>query len=317
MNGVPVVLVGGPTASGKSALAVAIAEQFSGTVINGDSMQLYGELSILTARPGDADLARAPHRLYGVLSAADACSVARWRDLALDEIEAASAAGRLAVVVGGTGLYLHALRHGLAPVPEIPDAIRQAARARHASLGGAAFHGELAARDARMADRLAPGDSQRLIRAWEVIEATGHSLADWQDQPPTADRRAAQLRFANITLLPDRVALYAACEARFDAMLDVGALDEVRALEALGLDPDLPAMKALGVPELGRHLRGESSLDEAAAAAQQATRRYAKRQLTWFRRRAPEEGRWAAQYSESILPEIFSFIRRFMLTPAR
>lgn len=276
-----VLVVGGPTASGKSGLALELARRLNGVVINADSMQVYRELSVLTARPGPEALAAAPHRLYGVLPAAEACSVARWLALALAEIAACHAAGMLPVVVGGSGLYLRALMLGLSELPEIAPEIRAAAREKLESLGPAGLHAELAARDPATAARLKPGDRQRILRAWEVLEATGRPLADWQRE----DRGAAPpgLRFSTIVLDPPRVELYESCDRRFDAMLAAGGLDEVRALEALGLDPALPALKALGVPELRRHLVGELSLAEAAALARQSTRRYAKRQVTWFR----------------------------------
>lgn len=276
----PALVIAGPTGGGKSRLALALAEAHRGTVINADSMQVYRELRILTARPGDADLARAPHRLYGVLSAGEACSAARWRALALAAIEEARADGRVPILVGGTGLYLKALFEGLSEIPPVPAAVREAARARHRALGGGAFHAELAQRDPESARRLRPGDTQRLVRAWEVVEATGRALPAWQ-RDGRRDDGAVGAR--TILLMPPRDVLYAACDARFHAMIAAGALDEVRALLALGLDPALPAMKSLGVRELARHLAGTSTLEEAVSQAQQATRNYAKRQMTWFR----------------------------------
>lgn len=279
-----VVVIGGPTASGKSGLALDVAEGFGGTVINADSMQLYSDLDVLTARPPAEDLARAPHRLYGVLPAAERGSAARWRDMALAEIDAAKAEGRLPVVVGGTGLYLRALMQGLSEVPPIPDEVRAAAHARLASIGGEAFRSELVARDPASA-RLNAGDTTRLTRAWEVLEATGRPLSHWQSR--TAQGAPEHLRFTVIVLDPPRADLYAQCDRRFHLMMGQGALEEVRRLDALArerdLAPDLPVLKALGVPELRRHLHGEIPLDEAVALAQQSTRRYAKRQVTWFR----------------------------------
>ncbi len=301
----PVVVLGGPTASGKSAIALVLGERLNGTVINADAMQVYRELAILTARPRPEDLARVPHELYGVLSAAERCTVARWRGLALDAIAAAQREKRLPIVVGGTGLYLKALMEGLADVPDIPAGVRAEAQARHAALGGAGFHAELARLDPEMASRLKPGDTQRVIRAWEVITATGRSLAAFQQVPPAAPA----LRFVALRLLPPRDALYAACDARCRRMLDEGALDEVRALAALELDPDLPAMKAVGVRELMRCLAGELSRAAALQRFQQTTRNYAKRQLTWFRHQMPDAQTWDAQFSESLPEEIFSFIR--------
>jgi tRNA dimethylallyltransferase len=308
------ILVGGPTASGKSALARAIAEAFGGWVINADSMQVYRDLRILTARPDPAEEARVPHRLYGVLDGADPCSAARWRVLALDEISVARREGALPVLVGGTGLYFRALTKGLAAVPEIPIEVRRAARSLHEEIGGAGFHAALAARDPGAAARLAPGDTQRLLRAWEVVVATGRPLAEWQ-RGLSAD--AAPQAACAIVLLPPRAELYAACDARLAAMVERGALDEVKALIARRLDPALPVMKALGVRELAAHLRGEATPAEAVARAQQATRHYAKRQFTWFRHQMPEAKAVKTQFSERIAEEIFSFIRRFLLTRNR
>jgi tRNA dimethylallyltransferase len=308
----PVLIVAGPTASGKSELALAIAEAFNGTIINADSMQVYRDLRVLTARPGPDAEARVPHRLYGVIDAAEACSAGRWRGLALAEIAAAHAAGRLPLLVGGTGLYLHALLHGLAPVPAIPDAVREEARALHAALGGEAFRVRLAALDAEAAARLAPGDTQRLVRAYEVAAATGRTLGDWQRAPSGEGGIEARA----VLLLPPRAALYAACDVRFAAMMEAGAVEEVRALLARHLSPELPAMKAVGVREIAALVEGRATRAEAIAAAQQSTRRYAKRQMTWIRHRMAGLRRLTVetQYSESLLPEIFAFIRRSLLT---
>ena len=308
----PVLIVAGPTASGKSALALAVAAEFNGVVINADSMQVYRELRILTARPSPEDEARAPHRLYGVLSAAERCSAGRWRDMALAEIAAARGAGRLAIVCGGTGLYLRALVEGLSPIPDIPAAIRAPLMARLQAEGAAALHAELGARDPGLAARLDPGDSQRILRALEVLDATGRSLADWQAGPPEGPPH--RLRFATLLLMPPRDALYAACDRRLGEMLTAGALDEVRQLNAMGLAPSLPAMRAVGVREFSDFLAGNCDLQAALAAARQATRRYAKRQMTWFRHQIVADVTLNAQFSESLLPEIFAFIRQNMLT---
>ncbi len=306
-----VIVVGGPTASGKSALALDLAEALDGVVVNADSMQVYRDLSVLTARPGAADVARAPHRLYGVLDGAERCSAARWRGLAAAAIDAVLAAGRWPIVVGGTGLYLRALTAGLSAIPVVPAAVRTDAAALHKALGGAAFHRALAERDPAMAARLHPGDTQRLVRAWEVLAATGRSLADWQGDGVAG--RPGGLAFDAIVLTPPRAALYAACDRRFAAMVERGAVDEARALLARRLDPRLPVMKALGVRELARYLAGEGDLETAVGAAQQATRRYAKRQLTWFRNQVLAADRCHtidAQYSNSLAAEILSIIRR-------
>ena len=308
------LIVAGPTASGKSALALALAEELRGTIINADSMQVYRDLAVLTTRPGAADLARAPHRLYGVIDAAETCSVGRWRLMALAEIAASHRAGRVPILAGGTGLYLRALLEGLAPVPPIPAAARAQARALQARLGGEAFRRALAPLDPEAAQRLAAGDTQRLIRAYEVAKATGRTLAAWR-----RGQGAPGFSAAAVVLLPPRETLYAGCDARFLAMMEQGAAPEAEALLARGLDPALPAMKAVGVRELGALLTGRADREAAIAAAQQATRRYAKRQYTWLRHQLPETGSLrklvlTEQFSESLLPKIFSFIRQFQLT---
>jgi tRNA dimethylallyltransferase len=302
-----IVIVAGPTASGKSALALAVAEQLGGTIVNADSMQVYRDLAVVTARPGPVELARVPHRLYGVLDGAELCSVGRWVDLARREIEAIAAAGRLPILCGGTGLYLRALLHGIAQVPEIPDHLRQAARARHAERGGEAFRAELAALDPTGAAKLHAGDSQRLIRAYEVVTATGRPLGDWQRAMPV---EASGFDPISFTLLPPREVLYAAIDERFAGMAAAGALDEVRALVARGLDPALPVMKAVGVPELAGYLAGSLTLPAAIALAQQASRRYAKRQFTWFRHQMPEANVLVEKYSNNLSLRACQIIRK-------
>jgi tRNA dimethylallyltransferase len=305
----PAIIIAGPTASGKSGLAVAVARAFNGTVINADSMQVYAGLRVLTAGPSAEDEAQIPHRLYGCLPPSAACSAARWRDLAAAAMAEAWDNNRLPVVVGGTGLYLRTLMDGLSPLPDIDEAVRYEARALLAELGNAAFHACLADRDPVMAARLERGDSQRLVRAWEVLQATGRSLADWQAQAPEG---AVAARYCPVIVLPPRPVLYAACDGRFRRMVKDGALDEVRALMAQSLDPALPATRALGVAELAAFVREEITLDAAIDRATQATRNYAKRQITWFRHQIPG----AEQFSESLPEEIFPFIRRFLLTEA-
>jgi tRNA dimethylallyltransferase len=301
---IKVIVVAGPTASGKSALALALAERLGGAIVNADSMQVYRDLSVVTARPSEAELARAPHRLYGVLDGAELCSAARWAALAHAEIAAAAAAGHRPILCGGTGLYLRALLNGIAPVPPIPGEIRAAARQRHAELGGEAFRAELAGLDPEGAARLEPGDSQRLMRAYEVVLATGTPLGVWQ--------RAAAPEHAFepivFTLLPPRDRLYARIDARFTEMVEQGALDEVQALVARGLDPALPVMKAVGVPELSAYLEGAAALDAAIAAAQQASRRYAKRQYTWFRHQLPGSICLNEQYSDNLIGSVCQII---------
>lgn len=305
------IVVAGPTASGKSALALALAEKLGGVVINADSMQVYSTLRIVTARPSDEDEARAPHRLYGILHPSELCSAGRWRSLAVAEMEAAWAAGRLPIVCGGTGLYIRSLMQGLSPIPEIPDAVRAEARALFDRVGNQAFHALLATKDPVIAERLHPGNSQRLVRAWEVVQATGRPLSDWQNEP-AADRLDAD--FFAVSIAPERHALYEGCDRRFRLMVEMGALDEVRAIMAMRLDPALPAMKALGVPELSAYLAGDCSLEDAIVRAQQTTRNYAKRQLTWFRHQLKSDFSLDAQFSERFFAEIFSKIRQFLLT---
>jgi tRNA dimethylallyltransferase len=276
-----IILIAGPTASGKSALALHLAERLGGVVINADSMQVYRDLRVITARPLPAEEAAVPHRLYGEVDAAENYSVGRWcRDIAMD-IEEVTAQGRLPILVGGTGLYYKALLTGLAAVPPIPADIRERVRARIASEGAPALHAELMRRDPATAERLMVNDRSRISRALEVVEATGRPLSDWHAQglPPLVDAAQALKLFVTC----ERAELVRRIEARFGIMLKAGALEEVRALAARGLDPLLPAMKAHGVPWLIRHLKGEISVDVAAAGAIMDTRRYAKRQVTWFR----------------------------------
>ncbi|MGA7262870.1 MAG: tRNA (adenosine(37)-N6)-dimethylallyltransferase MiaA [Stellaceae bacterium] len=309
-NAPPVLVIAGPTASGKSALALELADLCGGTIINADSLQIYSDLRILTARPDQAAQARAPHRLYGFLDARERGSAALWRALALDEIAEATMAGRLPILVGGTGLYLRAIKEGLAPVPDIPAEIRQEAIELHRALGGVGFRERLARLDPAAAQRLFPGDKQRLIRAFEVVRATGVTIGTWQHQT----KSETAYRFGTILLAPPRERLYAACDARLVQMIEAGALAEARALAARRLDPSLPAMKAVGLPELMAYLDGDIPLGAAIAAAQRATRRYAKRQMTWFRHQMTPDLVLSAQFSESLLPCSRHFIDQFLLT---
>jgi len=310
------LIVAGPTASGKSALALVLAERLGGTVINADSMQVYRELRILTARPSPEDEARVPHALYGVRLAAEPGSAAWWREAALAEMERARRAGRVPILCGGTGLYLQALAGGLAAIPDPGPDARAEARALLAEEGPAALHARLAAADPATAARIRPSDSQRLARAWEVWRGTGRGLAAWHAAPALAPSHP----FRMLRLDPPRPALRAAIAERFDAMLAAGALDEVRALLALGLDPSLPIMRAQGVPELAAYLRGERTLQDARGRAVLATGQYTKRQATWFRNRsiaAPSlthtiNARFTdkTQFSERERQEIFAFVSR-------
>jgi tRNA dimethylallyltransferase len=280
------VLIAGPTASGKSALALELAERISGTVINTDSMQVYADLLVLTARPTQHEEARVPHRLYGHVDAAVNYSAGSFVIGAAAALAEARAQNRVPIFVGGTGLYFMALTRGLSNVPPIPAEVREAVRARLERDGVEALHAELALRDPVSAARLKPRDRTRIARALEVVEATGRALTDWhgEGQPPLL----APGEFRALFLAPEREVLYARIDARFDAMLKAGALDEVARLAARRLDPLLPAMKAHGVPPLMQHLRGEITLEEAAEIGRADTRHYAKRQFTWFRHQLPE-----------------------------
>ena len=273
-----VALIAGPTASGKSALALRLARDRGGVIINADALQVYRELRILSARPGEAELAEAPHRLYGHVSGVEPYSVAAWLADAVAEIEAAWAGRLLPIVTGGTGLYFMALERGLAEVPPISPGIREKWRRFDGDI-----HGELLKRDPAAATKLKPNDRQRLSRALEVIEGTGKPLSHWQAQAQSQ----AFLRDVKVErLLVDvpRAELYARADARFDQMLAAGALEEVKPL--LNHDADLPMMRAIGVPELARYLRDEISLKEAVSMAKTATRHYIKRQFTWWRGQA-------------------------------
>ncbi len=273
------LLVAGPTASGKSALAIALAERLDGVVINVDSMQVYRELRVLTARPSVAEEAQVPHRLYGVRPAAAPGSAAWWRAEALAAMDAAHAAGVLPILTGGTGMYFAALTQGLADIPDPGPLAREEARSLLARLGPEELHAGLSKVDPATAARLKPADSQRIARAWEVWRGTGIGLAAWQNRRG----EPAPWDFFAVQLDPPRDALRAAIATRFDAMLAAGALEEVRALLALNLDPALPAMRAHGVPELSAYLRGETSLEYAGMRTGMVTGQYTKRQATWFR----------------------------------
>lgn len=276
------VLIAGPTASGKSAFAMKLAAARGGTIINADSMQVYRDLRVLTARPSLADEQRLPHQLYGFVAGSEAYSSGRYARDAADAIAACHAGARLPVIVGGTGLYFQALLKGLSPIPAIPDAVRSHWRGVAAEMPVGDLYRLLAERDPHMAARLRPTDPQRVTRALEVLDATGHSLAYWQAQPGTPV--LAEEDTERFVLQPDRDALYGRCDGRFDAMLESGALDEVKALVALGLDAELPLMRAVGVPPLVAHLAGEISLAVAVEDAKRDTRNYVKRQSTWLRR---------------------------------
>jgi tRNA dimethylallyltransferase len=301
------ILIAGATASGKSALALRLAQALGGTVINADSMQVYRDLRVITARPNDVEASQVPHLLYGHVDAAENYSVGRWCRDAAAAIAETERAGRLPILVGGTGLYFTTLTQGLAAVPPIPADIRSAVRERLKSEGVSALHADLARRDPATAERLMVGDRARITRALEVVLATGRSLTDWHrdGMPAAVDAEHAIRIFLNV----ERAELYRRINERFDVMLTSGALDEVRALAERHLDPMLPAMKAHGVPWLIRHLRGEITLEEAAEGGKRDTRRYTKRQGTWFRHQLPD-WTWVAAAEAQ---EFFS--RPFRLPP--
>jgi tRNA dimethylallyltransferase len=277
------VLIAGPTASGKSAAALELAEQIGGVVINADSMQVYREAPILTAQPSAADKTRAPHLLYGHVSAREVYSVGRWRDDAAKALAEARALGRVPVFVGGTGMYFMALTDGLSHIPATPDDVRDTARALLDDIGVEALHARLAERDPLTASKLRPSDPQRVLRAYEVFESTGRPLTDWQDAPGKPVLKDAKL--AAFVLDPSRDMRRALIAERFERMLAAGALDEARALE--GLDPSLPAAKLLGLRPLQALANGNLPRSEALDGAITATRQFAKRQMTWFRHRMP------------------------------
>ena len=274
-------IIAGPTASGKSALALDLAEWRGGTIVNADSAQVYRDLRVLSARPSPDEEARVPHRLFGYLDGAESCSAARWAADARDAIDEAVAAGRLAILVGGTGLYLRTLLDGIAPVPAIDSAIRDAVRA----LPVAEAYAALGAEDPPAAARLSANDTARVARALEVVRSTGRPLAAWQTE--RSGGIAGRFVLAPLVLLPDRNALAARIDARVEAMFAAGAIEEVATLLARHLPPDAPVLRAIGVAEVAAYLSGQITRAEAIARAQLATRQYAKRQGTWFRRQAP------------------------------
>jgi len=282
MTATDAILIAGPTASGKSAFALDLAGRRGGMIVNADSMQVYRDLRIVTARPSETDQARVPHRLYGFRPGAAPYSVAQWLDDAAGALRAARSEGLIPVFVGGTGLYFKALLEGLSPVPDIPDDIRTYWRERAQAETARALHGLLVERDPLAAAQLRPSDTQRIVRALEVMAATGRSLTEWQQAAGTP--LLNETRTEKYVVAPERAALYRACDARAAHMIEAGAIEEVEALLNLGLDAGLPVMRAIGVRPLGAYLRGDIDLDTALERLQTETRRYAKRQLTWARR---------------------------------
>ncbi len=301
------VLICGPTASGKSSLALELAPESGGVVINADSMQVYAGLRVITNRPTPEEEAAVPHRLYGFRSLSEPYSAALWLADVKEALAEAERQGWLPIIVGGTGLYFKALTEGLSDIPEIPPEIRERYRLVAQREPVEALYAELARRDPTTAHRLRPGDPQRIVRALEVLEATGRPLADWQGKKQPSLLPLTQTYPIALTL--GREELYRRCDARFEAMLASGALEEAQAIAALGLDSGLPAMRAVGLPPLLAHVRGEISLDEAAAAAKTATRNYAKRQLTWIRGNFKSWNTLDKQLLERTKHETISFAR--------
>ena len=304
------ILIAGATASGKSSLALALAEEFDGVIVNADSCQVYKELSILSARPSKEDMERVPHRLYGHVSGAEAYSTGAWLEDVSSVLSELKEQGKRPIFVGGTGLYYKALLEGLSQVPTIDEEIRQFWRDEALRLGAPALHEILREKDPLIAKELKQGDTQRIIRALEVIDGTGQSLKLWQET-----NSEPLLSFADVhgfVVTWDRAVLYERIDRRFEEMVAVedneSGLSEVKALVDLGFDESLPIMRALGVPELAGFLNGDMELDQAVALAQQQTRRYAKRQLTWLRRNMITWNDLDAQYMERLMPEIFSKI---------
>ena len=306
-----VIVVAGPTATGKSRLAVKIAGKFDGVVINADSQQRYDDLSILSAQPSPADMAGVPHKLFGDLGPGESGSAAEWAGKAAGEISRAVASAQLPIIVGGTGLYLRALIDGLIDIPPIPINFRKSAEALLADIGREALHACLKIRDPVTADRLALGDTQRLLRAWEVVEATGTPLSEWHTTPTSPLLRA---KYYSILTVPPREELYEACDMRFHEMVKNGAVNEVRQLLKAGGSLDMPVMKILGARELAAYLSGHATLNAAIAVAQTATRHYAKRQVTWFRHQFSSDQAINTKFSETLYDKTFSNIRHFLLT---
>ena len=302
----PYIMIAGPTASGKSQLAIDLARRFGGAVINADSMQLYSDLTVLTARPQPQEMQDTPHHLFGICDAAHRASVAEWLGLAATALANVRAAGLLPIIVGGTGMYLQAGLRGIAPVPDVPADLHQHCIDLYRELGGAKFRDALAGYDADIAKRLVDGDSQRLVRAMGVVMATDRPLSWWQQQP---HKGALLGSVVKIAMTPPRQPLYERIDQRFDHMLVHGAIDEVARLMTRQLDPGLPLMKALGVAPIAAFLKGDITKDDAAFIGKRDSRRYAKRQMTWLNNNFNAQIVVDTQFSESLSEKIFSLIR--------
>ena len=280
------VIICGPTGAGKSSLALNLAEKFKGVIINADSVQIYREIKILSGRPTSDDYRRAPHRLYGIMSIFKPCTLGIWRKMALETIRECELSGRLPIICGGTGLYIKFLLNELSAIPEIPPSIKLEAREKLEDLGNENFRELLSKNDPVSACRIKSGDTNRLLRAWEVLTATNKPLSYWHEQ---SGETGSQHKFFKVCLMPERKALYSKCDKRFLDFIEQGAADEARALDSINVSPELPASKTLGLLELIKYTKGELELSDAIAQAQRITRRYAKRQLTWFRHQLDED----------------------------
>jgi tRNA dimethylallyltransferase len=312
LNQNPVIVIGGPTASGKSALALALAREFDGEVVNADSMQIYEDLPVITAQPDPGQMALVRHHLYGVLDMRERCSAGQWRDLALDAIRNIQKRGRTPVVVGGTGLYLKALMSGLHDLPPVPADVRDGLNRRLDEEGAPALHAELLSVDSETASGLNPADGQRIVRALEVFVHTGRGLRSWQTG--RVEDVPADLRFIALSLLPPRADIYAVANDRFDGMLNNGAIEEVAGLlDRLPAD-DFPLLKAVGVPPIRAYIAEEIDREKMTELGKRDTRRYAKRQMTWFRHQFIPQMSIETKYSEINWGKIFSKIRSFGLT---
>lgn len=300
----PIIILSGPTASGKSDLALNVAAKINAGIINCDSKQLYREIPIISAQPSKAEREKIPHELYGVISAAENCSVGRWLDMAQKAIDKTHAEGRIPLLVGGTGMYIKSLVHGISQIPDIDDGIRREARDFLQENGVKALYGRLAEIDPDMAATLKENDSQRIARACEVIRQTGKSLLWWQQQEPQMLYDKDQ--FLHFFLSPEREKVYMNCNRRFEKMVEAGVIDEIKELEKMQLSDELPAMRAHGVPELLAYLSGIMSLEDAIDQAQKNTRHYIKRQFTWFRGQMPEAVALEGEGAEERMVETIS-----------
>lgn len=308
----PVVIIAGPTASGKTDIALDVAAHLDGEIVNADSMQVYRGIDILAAMPSAEEQSRVPHHLFGVLDATERCSAGRWLEMASTVLGDIHDRGKLPIVVGGTGLYLKVLMDGIAPMPDVPTDTVTALEARFEDIGGAAFRSELATVDPVTAEKFPSSDRQRLIRAAAVYAVTGRPISDWHKEQPDAPGYAA--RYCVVLFVPPRDELYERINARFDAMMDHGALAEAEAFARRNIDPSLPAARAVGVAELVASIRGDMPMDTAIEKAKTASRHLAKRQFTWFSRQIRKDLLVDEKFSERDDEKIFSFIRQFVLT---